>query len=98
MKIFVYPGAALLALVSGAAAAASCPPVTVADAMGVGAGAFPQQFELSEFESLANCTLSFNGNPQAAALNARIRGNGKLPSVAKRRSEERFSRNAETVQ
>jgi peptide/nickel transport system substrate-binding protein len=88
MKIFVYPGAALFALVSGAAAAANCPPVTVADAMGVGAGAFPQQFELSEFESLANCTLSFTGNPQAASLNARIRGNGSLPPLAKRLPSE----------
>jgi|TARA_B110000977_G_scaffold44489_1_gene60410 peptide/nickel transport system substrate-binding protein len=88
MKTFVYPGAALLALVSGAAAAANCPPVTVADPMGVGAGAYPQQFELSEFESLANCSLSFTGNPQAASLNARIRGNGSLPSLAKRLPSE----------
>ena len=88
MKTFVYPGAALLALVSGAAAAANCPPVTVADPMGVGAGAYPQQFELSEFESLANCSLSSTGNPQAASLNARIRGNGSLPSLAKRLPSE----------
>ena len=88
MKTFVYPGAALLALVSGAAAAANCPPVTVADPMGVGVGAYPQQFELSEFESLANCSLSFTGNPQAASLNARIRGNGSLPSLAKRLPSE----------
>ena len=89
MKTFVYPAATLLALVvSGAATAASCPPVTVADPMGVGQGAFPQQYELAEFESIGNCTMAFNGNPQAAALNARIRGNGSLPSLAKRLPSE----------
>jgi len=84
MKTFVYPAATLLALATGAASAASCPPVTVADPMGIGQGAFPQQYELAEFQALANCSLSFSGNPQAAALNARIRGNGSLPSLAKR--------------
>ena len=76
-----------LYLLAGAAQAA-CPPVTVADSKGVPAGAFPQQYELSEFESLANCKLTFSGNPDSAALNAKIRGNPDLPSLSERIPEE----------
>ncbi len=83
MKKILYSGVALLAL-TGAAFAASCPAVTVADSQGVAAGAFPQQYELAEFQSLANCTLEFAANPDIAALNARIRGNGDLPDLADR--------------
>ncbi|WP_423908817.1 ABC transporter substrate-binding protein [Candidatus Spongiihabitans sp.] len=75
---------AALGLLVGSAQAAECPAVTVADSMGVAAGKYPQQYELSEFQSLANCTLSFSGNPDAAALNSRIRGNPELPSLADR--------------
>ena len=75
---------AVLGLLIGNAQAAECPAVTVADSMGVAAGKYPQQYELSEFQSLANCTLSFAGNPDAAALNSRIRGNPELPSLADR--------------
>ena len=49
-----------------------CPTVTGADDMGVAAGAFPLQYELAEFESAANCELSFSENPEIAALNERI--------------------------
>lgn len=70
------------------AAWATCPAVTVADDQGI-AGAFPQQFELAEFEELANCTLSFAENPSIAALNARIVGNPEtLPPVAERLPDE----------
>ena len=69
-------------------ALADCPAVTVADMMSVGAGAFPQQYELSEFEQLANCKLTFSENPDMAALNGRIRGNPDLPSLAERLPEE----------
>ena len=69
-----------LILVTGVVQAASCPAVTVADNKGVPSGDFPQQYELSEFQSLANCTLSFNANPDSAALNSKIRGNPALPS------------------
>lgn len=47
MKKILLSSAALMAM-SGAAMAA-CPAVIVADPMGVDAGAFPQQYELSEF-------------------------------------------------
>lgn len=68
------------------ARAADCPEWTVADSPP--AGAFPQQYELSEYERLAKCELSFSGNPDAKALNARIEGNPPLPPVEKRLPEE----------
>ncbi len=83
MKSILYSAAALITLASGAVAA-PCPGVTVADMMGVGAGAFPQQYELTEFQSLGNCTVEFSANPDAAALNARILGNPELPALADR--------------
>ncbi len=86
MKRIFLSGAALC-LMAGSAMAA-CPAVTVGDMMGVGAGAFPQQYELSEFESLANCKLEFAGNPAAGELNGKIRGNPDLPSLAERLPEE----------
>ncbi len=83
----IYTGVALMVLQLGFASealAAGCPAVTVADSKGVAAGKYPQQYELSEFQSLANCKLSFSGNPDAAAMNKRIRGNPGLPSLADR--------------
>ena len=67
---------------------ANCPPATVADMQGVSDGKYPQQFELSEFEAAANCKLTFQGNPAAAELNGKIRGNGDLPAVEDRLPEE----------
>ena len=68
--------------------AAGCPEATVADMKGLTAGAFPQQYELDEFQAAGNCSLSFQENPQIAALNARIRGNGDLPPLAERLPSE----------
>lgn len=82
MKRLFLSGVAFVALTGSAFAA--CPAVTVSDSMGVAAGAFPQQYELAEFEGLANCTLEFSGNPAAADFNSRIQGNGELPSLADR--------------
>ncbi len=67
---------------------ASCPDVTVADMKGVDAGKYPQQSELSEFQQAAGCELSFQENPDIAALNAKIRGNAELPPLAERLPEE----------
>lgn len=39
--------------------AAACPASTVADPMGVPAGEWPQQYDLSEFEELAACEMTF---------------------------------------
>ncbi len=87
MKRILLAGGALIAM-TGAATAATCPAVTVADMMGVGAGAFPQQYELSEFQSLGDCTVEFSGNPAIADLNGQIQGNPDLPALADRLPSE----------
>ncbi|NOZ32959.1 MAG: ABC transporter substrate-binding protein [Alphaproteobacteria bacterium] len=88
--LMALAGTALMALTGTVVAAQSgaCPAVTVNDGMGVAGGAFPQQFELDEFEALANCTLEFSENPEIGALNAEIRGNGDLPPLSERLPEE----------
>lgn len=82
MKKYFLSTLALLAL--PVSAYASCPAVTVADMKGVASGAYPQQFEKAEFEAAAGCTMSFSANPDSAALNAKIKGNPALPSLAER--------------
>ena len=84
---FLAVGAGLW-LAAGGALAGDCPPATIADPMGVPAGAYPQQYELAEFQQLAGCTLTFRENPAIAELNARIRGNPDLPPLAERLPEE----------
>jgi len=86
MKRFLLSGVALVALTT--AASAACPAVTVADPQGVAAGAFPQQYELSEFQSLANCTLEFSANPSSDEFNSKIQGNGALAALADRLPSE----------
>jgi len=86
-------GAGLLSLgllfSTGNTALASCPAATVADMKGVKAGKYPQQFELSEFEQNAGCKMTFQGNPDIAKLNAKIRGNTRnLPPVEQRLPSE----------
>lgn len=71
----------IFALACGTALAADCPQPTGPDA----GGAYPHLFEKTEFEGANNCEMTFKGNPQAAALNARIAGNpATLPAVADR--------------
>ncbi len=86
IKRLFLTGVALCAFATVANAA--CPAVTVADPKGVAAGAYPQQYELSEFETLAKCKLTFSGNPAAEAMNGKIIGNPKLPPLAERLPEE----------
>ena len=86
MKRILIATTAWLAL--GSAALAACPAVTVADSQGVAAGAFPQQYELAEFQSAASCTMAFTANPDIEALNADIQGNPALPALADRLPEE----------
>ncbi|MEH6829613.1 MAG: ABC transporter substrate-binding protein, partial [Sulfitobacter sp.] len=86
MKKILLSSAALTAIAGTAMAA--CPAVTVSDAMGVAAGAFPQQYELSEFQTLGDCTLEMSENPDIAALNGRIRGNPDMPELADRLPSE----------
>lgn len=87
MKKILLSGVAVFAM-GGAAVAGVCPAVTVADSMGVAAGAFPQQYELAEFQALGDCTVEFSENPSIGDLNARIRGNGDLPALADRLPSE----------
>jgi len=87
MKRILLTGVALFAF-SGAAFAAACPAITVADPMGVAAGKYPQQYGLAEFQSLANCKLEFSQNPSIAKLNSEIRGNPALPALADRLPSE----------
>ena len=82
-SFFAAAFAALAWQAMAAGAFAACPAVTVDDMKGL-KGAFPQQFELAEFQKLAGCTLSFHDNPAIADLNARIAGNPPLPPVAER--------------
>lgn len=82
-------------LVGGAAwamlsttALADCPAVTGADMMGIAPGAYPMQYDLSEFEAAAGCEMEFSGNPEMETLNGELRGNPDLPPVAERLPEE----------
>jgi peptide/nickel transport system substrate-binding protein len=84
-KALLLSGAAVTAL--ALPALADCPAVTVADMQDL-APAYPQQFELAEFETKASCELGFAENPAIATLNAEILGNGDLPPVAERLPEE----------
>ena len=75
-------------MLAGNALAGDCPPATVADAMGIPAGKYPQQYELAEFEQFAGCKLTFQENPAIAELNRRIVGNPALPPLTERLPEE----------
>ncbi|MFA3915719.1 ABC transporter substrate-binding protein [Ruegeria hyattellae] len=85
MKKVLLSGAAILL---PAAAYANCAGITVADMQGVAPGAFPQQYELAEYEAAAGCTMEFSTNPEIEALNGRIQGNGDLPPLADRLPKE----------
>jgi len=76
------------ALLMGTSAYAACPAITQADMQGVAAGAFPQQYDLAEFEAAAGCSMEFSANPESDALNADILGNPALPPLAERLPEE----------
>lgn len=75
-------------LIAGGAFAA-CPGITQGDMQGIQPGAFPQQYNLSEFEEAAGCEMEFSDNPEISELNGEIRGNpDELPPVAERLPEE----------
>jgi len=82
MKKYLLCGVATLLI--PATGYANCPPVTIADMQGVAPGAYPQQYNLSEFQTAAGCTMAFSDNPDIAALNGRIQGNSDLPPLAER--------------
>jgi peptide/nickel transport system substrate-binding protein len=73
----------------GSAAWANCPTATMGDMMGVEPGAYPQQFDLSEFQAAAGCEMAFSENPEIAEMNGEIAGNpAELPPVAERLPSE----------
>ena len=41
------------------ASTGACPAITMADMQGVAPGAYPEQYEVSEFEAAANCKMTF---------------------------------------
>ncbi|MDG1801768.1 MAG: ABC transporter substrate-binding protein, partial [Paracoccaceae bacterium] len=69
-------------------ALADCPAITAEDMQGIGAGAYPNQFELVALQDAASCEMGFSENPSIAALNSEIRGNADLPPVADRLPDE----------
>ena len=86
MKRILLSGVAVLAI--PAAAYANCPAISMADMGGVAPGAYPQQFDLMEFQSAAGCTMEFSEHPDIADLNSQIVGNGALAAVADRLPSE----------
>lgn len=83
MKLRALLLGSLAGLAMTGSAWAACDPVTAADLDG-SASAFPQQFELAEFEAFGACELEYSENPDIASFNAMILGNSDLPSVAER--------------
>ena len=55
---------------------------------GLQGGKYPQQYELSEFESAAGCKMQFSENPNITGINATIQGNKGLAAVADRLPDE----------
>ena len=51
---------------------------------GLKGGKYPQQYELSEYESAAGCKMQFSENPNITSINASIQGNKGLAGVADR--------------
>jgi peptide/nickel transport system substrate-binding protein len=69
-------------------AESTCPAVTLADMQGISDGKYPQQFELADYESAADCDMTFFENPDIADLNSQIAGNADLPPLEERIPEE----------
>jgi peptide/nickel transport system substrate-binding protein len=71
---------------SSSSIAASCSGSAMSD--GHTGGEYPQQYELSAYESAAGCTMSFSENPNITSINATIQGNEGLASVTDRLPSE----------
>ncbi len=71
---------------SGISFAGDCSGSTMSD--GMTGGKYPQQYELSEYESAADCSMHFHDNPNVESINATIQGNPSLPPVADRLPDE----------
>ena len=51
-------------------------------------GKYPQQYELSEYQSTAGCKMMFSENPNIVSINETIQGNKGLAAVADRLPDE----------
>ena len=70
----------------GSIAGGHCSGSTMND--GQTGGKYPQQYELSEYESAAGCEMKFSENPNIASINKTIQGNPSLPPVEDRLPDE----------
>ncbi|MDG1340238.1 MAG: ABC transporter substrate-binding protein [Paracoccaceae bacterium] len=86
MKKLILTG--VMSAVLPTLALADCPAITAENMQGIGAGAYPNQFELVALQDAASCEMGFSENPSIAALNSEIRGNADLPPVADRLPDE----------
>lgn len=68
----------------------TCPAITAADMQDVAAGAWPQQYEVAEFEASANCTMSFTGRTEydSRLVEYGFLPEGDLPPLEERLPEE----------
>lgn len=78
-RLLLISSIAALTGSSSALAETACPPTTVAADQGL-TGAYPYQFDRTEYEAAGNCTLTFTQNPLFDAAVA----DGTLPAVAER--------------
>src|SRR5512133_1995455 len=68
----------------------ACPAITVADMKGVAPGAYPEQYELAEFEAAANCKMTFTGREKYddRLVKYKFLPQGDLPPLQDRLPEE----------
>jgi peptide/nickel transport system substrate-binding protein len=73
-----------------AAGGGACPAITMADMQGVAAGAYPEQYEVSEFETAANCKMSFTSRDKydQRLVQYKFLPEGDLPPLEDRLPEE----------
>ncbi|MEP7356243.1 MAG: ABC transporter substrate-binding protein, partial [Anaerolineales bacterium] len=73
-----------------AAGGGACPAVTLADMQGLPAGAWPEQYELAEFEQAGNCkvTLSSRAKFDDRLVQYKFLPAGDLPALSDRLPEE----------
>lgn len=68
-------------------AAGVCPAVTMTNMQGIAPGTWAQQYEVTEFEAAANCTMTFTGHTE---FDPRLTETGHLPAGAAPPVDERL--------
>ena len=68
----------------------ACPAITMADLQGVAPGAYPEQYEVSEFEAAANCKMTFTSREKydQRLVQYKFLPEGALPPLSERLPEE----------